>query len=332
MGRKFWPYMNEATDGTDGGGGNDAKAETNGNSGADGASGAAGDDVGGNNSGTGANSDSAGTNSGSGAIDISDKSVAWPDDWRQRSAKGDEKRLKLLERFASPEAAMDALVNATEKLKTTRATPVLKPDATPEEVTAWRTENGIPAKPEEYDISLPDGLVIGESDKPIVDGFLKTAHDNNMTPAQVKQSLSWYYAEQDRQREAFAERDIQNRAEAEEKLRAEWGADYKRNATIANNFLDSAPEGLKDRIMGARLADGSPMGNDPQFLNFLVNTARELNPVASVMPGSGGNVMQAMEAEITTLESKMKDSVAWHRDKKSQARYMELVSARDKGR
>lgn len=311
MGRKLWPYMNEADagDGT-------------------------GDSTGGETAAVVVDTPVADVPDAAPKADEAVKLAAWPDDWRQRSAKGDEKRLKLMERFASPEAAMDALVNATEKLKTTRATPVLKPDATPEEVTAWRTENGIPAKPEEYDISLPDGLVIGEADKPLIDGFLKNAHDNNMTPAQVKQSLSWYYAEQDRQREEFAERDIQNKAEAEEKLRAEWGADYRRNATIANQLLDSAPEGLKDRIMGARLADGSPMGNDPQFLNFLVNTARELNPVASVMPGSGGNVMQAMEAEIAANLEAMKDMKSWHSkaNEKRRARHLELLGAQMKAR
>ena len=314
MGRKFWPYMDEAGDGTGGSAGGDGQG------------------------GVGVTDDSAGAANAAAveptgdAAGVDAKVATWPDDWRQRSAKGDDKRLKLLERYASPEAAMEALVNAQEKLRTTRANPILKTDATTEEVATWRTENGIPSSPEEYDISLPDGLVIGETDKPLVDGFLKNAHEANMTPAQVKQSLAWYYAEQDRQREALTERDIQNRSESEEMLRAEWGADYKRNATIANQFLDSAPKGLKDRIMGARLADGSPMGNDPQFLNFLVNMSREMNPVASVMPGSGGNVMQAMEAEISALEGKMKDSVAWHRDKKSQARYMELINARDKGR
>jgi hypothetical protein len=327
MSKNLWwlnRKMDAAGDGGEGGGGSgDASGDAN-KASADGAAdaGAAGE----------ASGDASGADAGAGDANKV-AATDWPEDWRQKYAGTDDKLLKRMERYASPKAALDALVAAQEKLRSGAKPVALKADASAEEVAAWRQENGIPAKAEDYDISLPDGLVIGEIDKPIVDGFLKMAHGENMTPDNVKKSLAWYYAEQDRQREMAEERDHESRAQAEETLREEWGQDYKRNALIANQFLDQAPEGLKDRIMGARLADGAPMGNDPAFLNFLVNLSREMNPVASVMPGSGTNAMQAMETEIAGYEKRMRDDRdGWFKDKKAQSRYQELITAKSKGR
>lgn len=95
----------------------------------------------------------------------------WPEDWRSKAAGGDEKLMKFLERYNSPKAVVGALVDA-RKLISQGVNRPPKADATPEEVAAWRAENGIPEKPDGYEVSLPDGFVIGEADKPVVDSFL----------------------------------------------------------------------------------------------------------------------------------------------------------------
>jgi hypothetical protein len=40
----------------------------------------------------------------------------WPEDWREKAAKGDEKRLNQLKRYASPLAAFEALESAQKKI------------------------------------------------------------------------------------------------------------------------------------------------------------------------------------------------------------------------
>lgn len=263
-----------------------------------------------------------------------DKAGAWPEDWREKYAGEDEKKLKQLARYASPQAALDALFAAQAKIRSGDLKSTLKPDATPEELAAWRTENGIPESPDKYELKLADGLVVGETDKPIVDEFLKEAHEANMHPEQVNKALSWYLDKQAQAQEAQQEFDASTKDECDNALREEYGTEYRRNLQIANDLLSGAPEGVKDRLLGGRMADGTPIGNDPAVIRWLVGMAREINPVATVVPGSGANAMQAVESELATLREKMGDhnSDYWKGPsaQRNQARYRELISATNK--
>ena len=257
----------------------------------------------------------------------------WPADWRQKYAGEDPKILKRLERYGSPKAALDALFAAQAKVseKGTR----LREGATPDEVAQWRTENGIPDAPDKYELNLPNGLVIGDADREGVADFLKQAHEANMLPSQVNQAVAWYLGKQEQAVAAQAARDEETRMAAEDELRAEYGPEYRRNVVIANQLLDSAPEGVKDRILAARGPDGVPLGNDPSMIRWLVGLSRELNPIATVVPGSGTNAVQAVENELADLRKMMGDhkSEYWKGPKAAnlQARYRDLTTAMQKG-
>lgn len=257
----------------------------------------------------------------------------WPADWRQKYAGDDPKILKRLERYGSPKAALDALFAAQAKVseKGTR----LREGATPDEVAQWRTENGIPDAPDKYELNLPNGLVIGEADREGVTDFLKQAHEANMLPSQVNQAVAWYLDKQEQAVAAQAARDEETRMVAEDELRAEYGPEYRRNVVIANQLLDSAPEGVKDRLLAARGPDGVALGNDPSLIRWLVGLSRELNPIATVVPGSGTNAVQAVENELADLRKMMGDhkSEYWKGPKAAnlQARYRELTTAMQKG-
>ncbi|HET7409683.1 MAG TPA: hypothetical protein VFJ13_05740, partial [Paracoccaceae bacterium] len=184
----------------------------------------------------------------------------WPEDWRQRLAGDDKKALKRLERLGSPKDVMTAYRALERKVSSGELKTGLKEDATPEEVASWRRENGIPEKPEDYDTTLPDGLVIGEDDKPLVGEFLTAMHAKNAHPETVKAALAAYYRIAETQQAAQIEADRGFRREAEDALRAEWGPEYRPNVNAMGNFLDGAPAGLKERLLGARLADGKLLG------------------------------------------------------------------------
>lgn len=254
----------------------------------------------------------------------------WPEDWRQKAAGGDEKLMKRLERYNSPKAVVDALVAAQAKISSGVKQP-LKADATPEEVAAWRADNGIPEKPDGYEIALPNGFVVGEADKPVVDSFLERMHSKNTPPEVVNEALGWYYGEQARQMEAQAEADLDFRGNGQEELREEFGSEYKRNVRIA---LEVVPEDIKDEFLGGRLADGSLIGDNPAVIRWLSGMAREINPLATVAPGSGTNAMQAVENELAGLKAKMgqRDSDYWKGPSaaKNQERYRELVAAQQR--
>lgn len=258
-------------------------------------------------------------------------SGTWPEDWRVQAAGGDEKLLRRFERYASPKDALSALIQAQNKISAGLKPTPLPKDATPEQITEWRQNNGIPEDPSGYEVKLPGGVVLGEADKPVVDEFLKVAHAGNMRPDQVNSVLNWYYEQQDIAEAERARADAVYRQNAEEELRAEWGGQYRLNVNLAMGLLDSAPADVKESLLGARLADGTPLGNHPGVLRWLANTSRELNPVATVVPGAGANAASAIEDEISAIERRMaEDRVAYFKDEKAQARYRELLNARSK--
>lgn len=255
----------------------------------------------------------------------------WPEDWRVQAAGGDEKLLKRFERYASPKDALAALIQAQNKISAGLKPTPLPKDATPEQLAEWRQNNGIPETPEEYQIKLPGGVVLGDADKAVVDDFLKVAHSGNLRPDQVNSVLNWYYEKQDQAEAEQAQTDAIFRQNAEEELRAEWGGQYRLNVNLALGLLDTAPADVKESLLGARLADGTPLGNHPGVLRWLANTSRELNPVTTVVPGSGANAASAIDDEIAAIEKRMaEDRKAYFKDEKAQARYRELLTARSK--
>lgn len=259
----------------------------------------------------------------------------WPEDWRNKLTT-DPKLIKRLERYASPKAAIDALFAAQNRISSGELKSALKPDATPEEKAAWRTENGIPATPAEYDTALPNGLVIGDADKPFVDAYLAKAHEANLHPSQVKETLAWYFDQQEQARVAQDARDLEAKMATEDTLRAEYGQDYRRVLGGAFKMLEGAPDGVKDKILGGRTADGTPIGSDPAVIRWLVDLNQQLNPIATLVPGSGTNAVQAAENELADIRKMMGDhkSDYWKgpRAGQLQARYRELTSAMASGR
>lgn len=259
----------------------------------------------------------------------------WPDDWRDQLVGNDEKLLKRMQRYASPRDVANALIAAQNRISSGELRSALKPNATPEEAAAWRAENGIPDAPEKYDLKMPNGIVFGEEDKPFVDSFLKSAHAANFHPDQVKAALAWYHQDRETQIEAMAAKDAQQRDATRDELVAEWGVnDFKRNSNQIMSLLDTAPTGVKEILMAARGPDEGALFNNPNVLRFFDSLARQINPVATVVPGVTGNIGTAIGDEIQKYEKMMgnKNSEYWKgaNAEKNQARYRELVSARER--
>ncbi len=262
-------------------------------------------------------------------------SDAWGADWREKHADGDEKVLKRLQRYTDPGAAMDAMLAAQNKIASGDLKSALPEDATEDQIATYRQDNGIPDTAADYEINLASGLVIGEQDQPVVDSFLEAAHAGNFPPSQVNQALDWYMQHTEQMAEAQDIADDESAVVCEEALRLDWeGGEYRVNTTLARNFLDSAPEGLKENIMGGRMADGTPIGNNADMIRFLAQSAREINPIATIVPGTGEGAMQAITSEMGELRTLMGDrsSKYWKgaEANKLQARYKELVSANQK--
>jgi hypothetical protein len=260
-------------------------------------------------------------------------------DWaaiRERIAKGDEKLAKRLARYSSVDSVVEALIAAQAKISDGSLKSTLAKDATPEQVAAWREENGIPASAEEYEITLDEGLILGEEDRELVDSFIGQAHTKNMTPEQVNASVNWYLAMQEQQAEEQANEDLTAKEEGLAALNEAWGSEAPLNKSLIKNLIATAPGGedTSNLILGARLADGTPLASNPNVLRWLADVARTVNPTATVVPGSGNNASQAIETEMAELTKLMgdSDSAYWKGPQalKMQERFRQLADVKSK--
>lgn len=259
----------------------------------------------------------------------------WPAGWRELYAGGDAKLLKQMERYSSPKAALDSLIALKQKVSKGEITKALGDNPTAEEVKDWRAANGVPETYDGYKLELGEGRVVGEHDKPLMEKFLQNMHEKNAKPDSVNAAVKAYYEIQDEAIRQCEESDVRSRQEAEDALRVEWGQEYRRSINMVNDMFASAPEGVKDSILTARLADGSALANNADVVRFLVQLAREVNPVATLVPGAQGNVTSAIADEITSIERSLRDDPPGSRDRyfkdqKMQTRYAELLDAQER--
>lgn len=283
--------------------------------------------------------------SGNGTIITDDKTTTakpdqvtpdWPEDWRDKLAKGDDKVRKRLDRFQSPADVLKSWQSLEQKLSSGDVKSRLPDNATDEQIADYRKEHGIPDKAEGYLENLPNGLVIGDDDKELVGSYVERVHGKNADPAVVAETLDWYYGVQEEQIAKQAQADADAKQKFDDELRSEWGNEYRQNINSINSFLDTAPAdddgtALKDLLLGSRLSDGTPIGNHPTMLRWLARVAADANPAGFVSPGAGLSQIDSVNDEIASIEKSMRTNrAAYNKDEKMQARYLELLSAREK--
>lgn len=248
----------------------------------------------------------------------------WPTDWRNKAAAGDEKKMQRLARYQSPQALADALFAAQNRIAAGELKPSLDANAKPEEIAAYRDAHGIPDAPEKYDLT---GLDIDAAEKPMIDKFLTSAHGAHMTPEQVKTALKAYQEISEGAQNTRANQDNEIRKNAEDALRAEWGTEYRGNINLLTNML---PEGIKEKLLFGRLSDGTPIGSSVEVLKFLVDIARERNPLGILTPS--GETVPGSNALSEYLEmKKLVGTSEFRRDNMKQQRYQMLLDSLLKG-
>lgn len=232
-----------------------------------------------------------------------------------------------MQRYASPEAALTALIAAQNRIAAGELKPVLGKNPTAEQLAEYRTANGIPEAADKYD--LGKDVKIEEREMPLVTDLFAAAHASNQTPEQVKATLAAYRGIQTKAAEMLATRDTERRVQAEDSLRAEWGDDYRRNLNLINGLLDgSGSQTLKDTLLEARLPDGTKFGNSPEVLKLLVGLALVQNPTGVVVPGGSGDMQGGIREELDKIsKARREDRPAYDRDSKMQERERSLIDA-----
>jgi len=255
--------------------------------------------------------------------------ASWPDDWRQKIASGDDKKLKELERFSDPLAMGDSLFSAQEKIKSTDYQKKLSDNPSDEELTAYRKSNNIPEKADGYGYKLPEGFAFGEADKPFLNNILDGLHAQNASPAVVQTIMDKYIDNIESGAVEFMEKEKNDKEASEDALRSEWGGEYKANNNMVENFMSTAPEDVRDALGNGRGPDGTALFNNPSVVRWLNGIVREINPAASLLPAGSGDKIKAVDTEIAALDKIMNEMIAkdtWH-GSLEQKRHLELTSA-----
>lgn len=252
------------------------------------------------------------------------KAPAWSEKWREEYAGTDEKVLKRLQRYTTPKAALDAMIEAQNKIAD-GSYKKLPENATAEQITEYRKTNGIPEKPEAYLDKLPDGLVIGEEDKPFIDKFVKAFHDKNADPSVVHAAIKTYYDIVDEQEGLRAEANAAAKIATEDAMREEWGQDYRPNTNLINAFIGSMPKDLQDELFQSAKPDGTQIMNNPAMLKWLAQQARELNYTGAVLP-NGEASAKGVTGRLDEIRKVMRENrPAYNKDEKMQAEYRRLI-------
>lgn len=254
----------------------------------------------------------------------------FPDNWRDQLAGDDAKYRKQLERYASPEALAKAHRELQAKLSSGEfKTAKLSDNPTEDELANWRKENNIPEKAESYLEGLPSGIVFDDADKERVNSFLSEMHGKNVPKETVQAAIEWNQRQIELEMEARHERNVTAQQSTEDALRQEWGQEYRRNINLINGMLEGLPADSKELFLSAQTADGVSIFNNPGVAKFFADLARQVNPVGTVVPGATS--ASAIDDELSKIEKVMReDRSAYNKDTDMQARYLQLLEAKER--
>ncbi|WP_234903192.1 hypothetical protein [Agrobacterium vitis] len=223
---------------------------------------------------------------------------------RAMLAGGDEKFLKQLERFKTPESLARGLREAYNLAKESgkgKAPVRLGDKATPEEIKAFREAVGIPDDPEQYPVSYREEFKASERDNEILKDVKAYAVEKNIDPKATSAFVEWYEDLNVANQQRLDERLAQTAKATQNALTAEWGAEYKGNITGVQELLKThlGDEGA-DQFYNLRLADGSRMQDNIGMVKMLAS-------IASDYYGSNAIIVGDVEAAGQTTQQQIDD-------------------------
>ena len=238
--------------------------------------------------------------------------------WRERLSGGNKDYMKVMERYNTETDYIKSTFELRQKLSSGEYKRNVPPPSDPNDLAAWRKDNGLPETVDKYELKFKDGFVLGEQDKPFVDQFKQKMFDANISPEHASKAVNAYYEMQEATAAQLKEDERAYAVLTEEKLREEWGSEYRFNYNMTENFVKSRFEApVAEAIMKA----------GPEVIKAVAGIAREIYPAMTVVPNSS-NPSQAISDEIKSLEARI-GTPEWFADSAAQNRYKQLIAARE---
>lgn len=243
-----------------------------------------------------------------------DETVA---DWRQAAAeeaRDPERVRKHLEGFENVAGLADAYVEARTAISSGRfkdRTVIPAEDADAEAWQAfWRQmPEGMrpPAAAADYDVALPEGVeALDPEGEGRLSRFLEAMHGSGASQGTVQAAVATYFELASEAHEGLVAQETRAREDAEAALRRDWGRDYDKNVELANRFLTVA-FGEGGDFIGQKLADGTPLGSHPVFIEMVARMGRTLGE-DEMIGGAAGDTARSLQDQIDEItEQAQKD-------------------------
>lgn len=253
----------------------------------------------------------------------------FPENWREQLAGENKQLLTYLKRFSSPKTLGEGAFAMRQKVAGGELKSVLPDKATPEEVKAWRAENGVPETAEGYLKDLPNGVVVGKDDKPMLELFVKDMHDANVPAQGVQAAIAGYYKLHEKIVADQVDADKRTWGESQDALRSEWGPEFRGKANRITGYIEKLPDGLGELLVNARLADGSKFLGNAKALRWLDSTLNEIDPQGTVIGPTAGSAGTGPSEELAGIRKLMQNTKSEYYvgagADKMQARYRQLL-------
>lgn len=164
-----------------------------------------------------------------------------------------------------------ALVSA-RALASKAVIPISK-NSKPEEIAQYRKQLQIPEAPEGYADAAkvePPKLFKYEGDdaKKTIDGFYAIAHEQHMTPGQVKAVMTWFNNHMDGFLEGQGKQYEAASNNAQASLKKLWGNDYQKNFDAGKRFVQQGEDQAFAKWLDETVVGGMPLSEHPQMIQW----------------------------------------------------------------
>lgn len=238
----------------------------------------------------------------------------------------DQQLREFAARFTTPAELAKTGLEFRQKLSNA----IVKPGkgAKPEDIQAYHKALGVPDKPEDYQVTLPENLP--EELKPTTDAqkagqaqFLKAMHAVGATPDVVNATLGFYYTTLAQGKAQMEQQAKEKREEAEAELAQEWGEDFTGNINVAKRAQQSFGDARVDEFLDQKMVDGVKLGDHPMMLRLWSQVGRRTSEDGIHM-GLDPQKTQSVEQELDGIMTKNPPGTPGYNDPAIQRRVAEL--------
>jgi hypothetical protein len=158
---------------------------------------------------------------------------------------------------------------------------------------------GRPESVDGYEIAV-DGNIVTED---VAKSYADIAHKLRLTPDQASGIMDYYRSMASQASEVTAEAETQQRSQTEMALRKEWGDDFDARIEDAGKIAQQFGGG---ELLEMKLADGTKVGNHPDFIKAFAKMAEFRQSVTSEdtvsdAPSSSMMTRQSAQQEIDAI-------------------------------